>query len=77
MKRVLERMLEGWLLLAILGFIVAASGLSGASRRPCRNYRYGDHIRARFDPRKCWDTDGARWKCNDVEFDPTVVSVRQ
>ncbi len=64
--------MEGWLLILILLFTVSVSGV----HKPCRNYRYGEHLSARFDPSKCWDTEGAKWKCNDVEFDPTEINLR-
>lgn len=68
----MKRLMEGWLLITILFFTVAVS----AGKRPCVNYRYGEHLTARFDPRKCWDTTASKWRCNDVEFDPQELHVK-
>jgi len=62
----LRRLLDGWPLVIVLVFIVAGC----ASRKPCVNYRYGDHIAAHFDPKHCRDIDQARWTCDGVIFDP-------
>lgn len=72
----LRRLLDGWPLVIVLVFIVAVSGPSDASRRPCRNYRYGDHLKAYFDPRNCRDLDDVRWECNKVVFNPDVLKTK-